>query len=176
MGKENKIILRSLKVKDAELMLEWMHDESVVTHLYADFLNKTLSDCIEFITLSGNDKTNLNLAITDSSDEYLGTVSLKHIDYEKQAAEFAICIRKKAMGKGIAIEAMQKIFKIAYERGIINIYWCVNRENKRAIKFYMKNGFMQSEKKTYMRSPYCSSDLLWFEYCLQFRIDKNSSY
>ena len=33
--------LRKLKIKDALLMLEWMHDESVTMYLKTDFRNKT---------------------------------------------------------------------------------------------------------------------------------------
>ena len=34
--------LRNLELKDATLMLEWMHDENVVGKLKGDFLEKTL--------------------------------------------------------------------------------------------------------------------------------------
>ena len=46
--------LRKLELKDASLMLGWMHDETVVKDMQADFSSKTLEDCNHFI-LSSND-------------------------------------------------------------------------------------------------------------------------
>ena len=39
--------LREFKQKDAPLMLEWMHDPSVVENLQTDFGSKTIEDCTE---------------------------------------------------------------------------------------------------------------------------------
>ena len=72
--------LRKLEKKDALYMLEWMHDENVVQWMQTDFASKTLEDCERFIESSAQDASNLNLAIVDDHDEYMGTVSLKHID------------------------------------------------------------------------------------------------
>ena len=44
--------LRKLELKDAPLMLEWMHDETVVKDMQADFSSKTLEDCNHFILSS----------------------------------------------------------------------------------------------------------------------------
>jgi hypothetical protein len=59
--------LRELKLEDAEHMLEWMQDDTVVHDLYTNFLKMTI-------------------------DKYLGAVSLKNIDYRNGRAEFAIDI------------------------------------------------------------------------------------
>ena len=93
--------LRELKTKDAPLMLEWMHDDSVTHDLQTDFASKTMDDALSFINNSLTDDKNLNLAITDDNDEYMGTVSLKHID--GNAAEFAITVRSCAMGGGSSL-------------------------------------------------------------------------
>lgn len=90
--------LRKLELKDAPLMLEWMHDETVVKDMQADFSSKTLEDCNHFFLSSKDIRKNLHLAIVDENDEYMGTVSLKNIEEDK--AEFAITVRKYAMGKG----------------------------------------------------------------------------
>ena len=47
--------LRKLEPKDAPLMLEWMHDRSVVAHLGANFAEKTIDDCLRFISASQTD-------------------------------------------------------------------------------------------------------------------------
>ena len=136
-------MLRKLEKKDAPLMLEWMHDPSVVENLNRNFGNMTIEDCERFIESSAKDEVkNLHLAITDDNDddEYLGTVSLKNID--KNAAEFAITIRTSAMGRGISRDAMKEIIRIGYEvLGLDIIYWYVSEKNLRAVKFYDKNGY-----------------------------------
>ncbi len=44
--------LRKLEMKDAPLMLEWMHDPSVVEKLHTNFAEKTLADAEGFISWS----------------------------------------------------------------------------------------------------------------------------
>ena len=138
--------LRNLELKDASLMLEWMHDKSVVEDLRTNFLTKTIDDCENFIKGSWNDKNNWNVAIVDEDDNYMGTVSLKNI--KETSAEFGITIRSCAMGKGCSIWAMKEILRIGFEeRGIKKIYWCVSPDNKRAVRFYDKNGFKRVDAK-----------------------------
>lgn len=132
--------LRKLEMKDAPLMLEWMHDKSVVENMQTDFGSFTIENCENFIAGSQDDKENLHLAITDDSDEYMGTVSLKKIRNGK--AEFAITVRKKAMGKGFSKFGMAEIIRIGLEElNLSSVYWCVSADNKRAVRFYDKNSY-----------------------------------
>ncbi len=132
--------LRKLEIKDAPAMLEWMQDRSVVADMNTDFSSKTLEDCAAFIELSQKDKDNLHFAITDDLDEYLGTVSLKHI--KNKTAEFGIVVRKEAMRRGYAWFGMEEIVKVAFEElKLESVYWCVNKGNERAIRFYEKHNF-----------------------------------
>lgn len=134
--------LRKLKEKDAEFMLEWMQDYEVIKDLFTDFSKKTIDDCISFIQQSAIDIENIHLAIVDDKDTYMGTVSLKHINTEQKSAEFAITIRKRAMGKGYSIFGMNQIFEIAKKEWNLDIvYWCVLKKNLRAIRFYNKYKF-----------------------------------
>jgi len=134
--------LRKLDLKDAPLMLEWMHDEDVVCYLNTNFSKKRIEDCLNFIKEAKTDSKNLHLAIVDDNDEYIGTVSLKNIDNRNRTAEFAIAIRRCAMGKGYSQEAMQMILnKGIREFKLRKIIWCVLPSNKRAIRFYDKNGY-----------------------------------
>ena len=48
--------LRQLEFKDAPLMLEWMHDESVVENLSANFASKKIEDCMAFVEASKKDE------------------------------------------------------------------------------------------------------------------------
>lgn len=134
--------LRNLKQTDAERMLKWMHDSTVVENLQTDFSKKNIKDCMEFIANSRTAE-NVHLAIVDDKDIYMGTVSLKHIT--KDTAEFAITVCKEAMGKGYAIWAMNEMIKKGFEQyGLKAIYWCVSQNNIRALRFYDKNNFTRA--------------------------------
>ena len=137
--------LRKFLLKDAPYMLEWMHDKNVLSGLQAEkFINKNIQDCEEFIKTHTSDINNLHMAIVDENDVYMGTVSLKHIT--ENDAEFAIAIRTCAMGKGYAGMAMKEIIRIGHEElGIKYIYWGVRKDNLRAIRFYDKNLYRQSD-------------------------------
>lgn len=138
--------LRKLELKDAPLMLEWMHDKSVVEDLRTNFLTKTMEDCENFIKSSWNDQNNWNAAIVDEDSVYMGTVSLKNI--KESSTEFGITVRACAMGKGYSIWAMREALRIAFEeRDLEKVYWCVSPENKRAVRFYDKNGFERVDAK-----------------------------
>ena len=134
--------LRKLDMKDAEFMLEWMHDIDVTKDMKASFANMRIEDCISFIQKSWQVEDDLHLAIVNEHDEYMGTVSLKNIDYKKKCAEFAIIIRSCAMGKGYSSYGMRKIFEVAFSDLQLDfVYWYVNDRNTRAIKFYEKMGY-----------------------------------
>jgi RimJ/RimL family protein N-acetyltransferase len=163
--------LRYLNDKDVEGMLEWMHDDSIVHDLFTDFSTKNISDCSNFIRKSLVDKENLNLAVVDENDVYMGTVSLKHIDKENENAEFAITMRSVAMGKGYAIYGMNQIMDRAKnDLGLESVYWCVLKKNLRAVSFYNKHNFKlcsqipQNLKKNYTDD--LMQNLIW--YCIRF--------
>ena len=151
-------------------MLAWMHDPDAVAHLQGNFLEKSLQDCLRFIEHSQEADDDLHLAIAGEDDLYMGTVSLKHIDRQRQDAEFAIAMHPDAMGKGYAQFAMaQMLAKGLEEMGLSRIFWCVAPENKRAVRFYDKNGYSQVEAEEVEASRYYISrrieQLLW--YCVK---------
>lgn len=157
--------LRKLEIKDAPLMLEWMHDEDVVHYLHADFQSKTLEDAESFIRNSWNDTDNLNLAVVSDSDEYFGTVSLKNIDYVNSNAEFAITVRKEAMGHGYSWYGMESIISRAFdELKLKSVYWCVSKVNDRAIHFYNKHKFrLVTDIAEDIKNKYDNADMLnWY--------------
>lgn len=120
-------------------MLEWMHDPQVVENMKTDFLSKTIRDCERFIAQAQDTSESLHQAIADDCDEYMGTVSLKHI--KAGTAELGITVRRCAMGKGFSDFAMREIIRTGFEELALNcIYWCVDPQNGRAIRFYEKSG------------------------------------
>lgn len=161
--------LRPLTEKDAPFMLEWMHDESVVRHLSTNFQAKTLADCQSFIASAVNDPCNINLAIVDDADTYMGTVSLKHVDMTEKTAEFAITIRACAMGKGYSQFGMAEILKRGVTQyGLETIYWCVSQKNLRAVRFYDKCGYMRTTQVpdtiSCAYTPEQQAEFIWYVY------------
>ena len=147
-------------------MLEWMHDPDVVKHMRRDFASQTIEDCLQFIQAANNSEEDLHCAIVNDEDEYMGTVSLKHIRAGK--AEFGITARSCAMGKGYAQFGMHSIIEKGFTQlGLSEIYWCVSPENERALRFYDKQSY--ERRVPSMQSAYYSSEernkYVW--YCLQ---------
>ena len=87
-------MLRRLEEKDAAFMLEWMHDETVNCWFRYPFADVTLEKAKLFIQYSF-DEENQHFAIVDNNDEYLGTISLKHISEKDHNAELVIAARKR---------------------------------------------------------------------------------
>ena len=150
--------LRRLQPQDAPLMLEWMHDADAVRHMRANFAAMTLDDCKRFIAAAQKDTPSLHRAVADEAGIYQGTVSLKNIDTDRGEAEFAIAMRRCAMGHGAAAWGMQAILQLGFAKlGLRRIYWCVDPVNVRACRFYAKQGYTPV-------SPEPDADgLLWFE-------------
>lgn len=137
--------LRQLELKDAPLMLEWMHDVDVTKNLRADFATKTVTDCEGFIKASEGISKSIHLAVVSDDDEYMGTVSLKNVDLDRKIAEFGITIRKCAMGHGYAWYGMAEIIRKAFvEYELECVYWCVSMDNVRAVRFYDKHDFHEA--------------------------------
>lgn len=160
--------LRKFEMKDAPLMLEWMHDASVVQHMGTNFAEKTLEDCENFISYSLTAEDDLNLAIVDDEDTYMGSVSLKHINRDLKMAEFAITVRSAAMGQGYSKFAIHEIIRIGLEEmGLKRIIWCVSPVNERAVRFYDKNNFNRiTDVPEYYANMYTKEQrefFLWYE-------------
>jgi diamine N-acetyltransferase len=123
-------------------MLEWMHDNDITCNFQLDFANTTIEEALNFIENSYSN-TDQNFAVVDEYDEYLGTISLKHISYSNDKAEYAIVMRKKAHGTGAAVSATRELLKYAFDTlNLHKVYLSVIEENIRAQKMYEKCGFV----------------------------------
>lgn len=135
------MILRNLEPSDSSEMLAWMHDEDIIKYMITNFKNKSLIDCEDFIKRSTQDEHFVHFAIASDSNEYFGTVSLKHIVYGENA-EFAIVVKKSGHGKGYSNYAMKKIIEFGFKKLDLKfIYWSCNSKDPRANRFYTKNGY-----------------------------------
>lgn len=157
------IKLRKLKEKDAPFMLEWMHDSDIAVQFQNDFLSYDKEKVISFIKNSYNEK-NQHFAIANEKDEYLGTISLKNIDFYNCNAEYAISTRKNTHRTGINSIATKLILKYAFEGlQLKKVYLNVLSENRRAKKFYLKNGFIyEGTFKKHIMIAHELKDLEWY--------------
>ena len=155
--------IRELKEKDADRMILWMHSDETKNIFIKDFANYTREDIINFINIK-NSKYNINYACADNYDNYLGTISLKNIDYDNLNAELAISFIKDAQGTGAAMFAMNEILKIGFNNlELKKVYLNVLCTNLRAINFYKKCGFIQEGCFiNHVKKDNAFIDLLWF--------------
>lgn len=171
--------LRPLQTEDAEYMLEWMHDSEVVSDMHRDFSSMTLEDCMQFIQRSREDQTNLHLAVTDEDGLYMGTVSLKNIDLLEKCAEFAITVRKCAMGRGFAQYGMKKILEKAFfEYQLEYVYWYVQSKNARALRFYDKMHYKRVgnfEMRKIIKNADLTDGLVWYRVLKGERSEKEET-
>lgn len=141
-----KMILRKLDEKDAKGMLEWMKDTEINKNFRFSIDNKNLQNVLDFIRgaeIVPSEGNSVHYAIADEADEYLGTISLKNFNMVDKNAEYAISLRAKAQGKGIASQATTTLLKIAFEDlNLERVYLNVLSDNKRAIRLYEKIGFV----------------------------------
>lgn len=159
--------LRRLEEKDAEGMLEWMHDLEISRQFRDDMLSKTKKDVLEFIRQADivpRNVKNLHYAVAGEKDEYLGTISLKAINWQDRNAEYAISLRRIAHGKGVGYTATEEILDIAFnELGLERIYLNVLSENVRAIRLYEKCGFiLEGEFRKHLRLREQYRNLRWY--------------
>ena len=135
--------IRKLQPCDADGMLSWMHDDTINKVFQCDFKSFTKEKVTAFIKSAADESESLHRACTDDNGEYLGTVSLKHIDNEAKNAEYAVSFCAKAHGTGAAAFATREILRIAFEElGLHRVYLNVISENARANAFYKKMGFI----------------------------------
>lgn len=162
---KNYILLRYLEAKDAPFMYEWMSDPEMTQNFRFDVSDLSLDSVHTFIEESQDRNNNVHFAIVDCErDEYLGTISLKNIDYSSQNAEYAISLRKKACGKGYGREATVLLLEYAFfTLGLERIYLNVLSDNKRAVNFYQNFGFVyEGEFLDHLRVRNQKHSLKWF--------------
>lgn len=156
-------MIRRLEERDAALMLEWMHDESVNCWFRYPFADVTLEKAKIFIKYSF-DEENQHFAITDKTDAYLGTVSLKHISEKDHNAELVIAARKKTWNIVTAERAVTDILHYAFDDlGLHRVYLTVLADNVEARKFYESCGFdLEGEFRDAVRIQDRYRNMVWY--------------
>lgn len=140
------IKLRKLEMKDADGMLLWMKDPEVQKGFRRDMSRNTRETVLNFINSACYEKIDggaLHFALTDESNEYMGTMTLKDICVEHNHADVSAVISPKFQGRGLGVKGMLALCKIAFEeydfeRLNVEIY----PENIASTKMTEKCGFI----------------------------------
>lgn len=125
-------------------MHEWMKDTSITNCFSVDFSKFSEDDCMKFINdniakYANPHPNDISFAITDETNIYKGTISLKHIDYKKKCAEFAIVLVGASHGSGLAKDSFDNIMKYAFNDLALDfVYFSCKKDNIIANKFYAK--------------------------------------
>ncbi len=158
------ILIRALKVEDSNFMMEFINDAEISSNFKFTRYPYSQDGFRNFIEKSWTDRTNIHFAI--EADEYAGTISLKNINNIDRTAEYAIVVRKKFWGTGIAKEATEKLIQYGFNTlNLEKIYLNVLSSNGRANRFYQKMGF--DFEGTFRRHVFVQGkyeDLNW--YCI----------
>lgn len=168
------ISLRELRIADADYMCEFLEDPDISHNFIFTRYPFSMENFNEFIKISWGDTKNIHYAIVDDNNEYVGTVSLKNINYVDRNAEYAIVTRKKFWGTKCAYEATKQIIEYGFKRiNLHKIYFNVLSSNLRVRNFYEKFGFIKEnvfKEHMYINGKY--EDLIW--YCI-FNTDNSGS-
>lgn len=93
-------------------------------------------------TKTDNDKNNVYRVIASDEGEYKGEICIKNI--ADGTAELVIAVKPEAMGRGYAWFGMSEIINIAFnDLELESLYWCVTKDNTRAIRFCEKHHFKE---------------------------------
>lgn len=127
--------------KKACVFLDQMATETIFTNQYPGQPPRDLQKMAEAYA----DKNNFFLGVFEG-ERLLGTVSCtirkpQH-PWCNFNASFGISILKEIYGKGIASKLMDEMIKWAYDKGLHRIEGQVRTTNERALRLYLKKGFM----------------------------------
>lgn len=158
------MFIRKLKECDAQGMLEWIKDPHTRNWSQIDAEKQNMETVLNFINSCDDSKNVIHRAVVNEEDTYLGTVSLKNIDMDVKAAEYAISMRNCAQGTGAAQIGTKEILKYGFEElGLERIYWYVFSDNERANRFYQKIGaFYEGEFRKAIKVNGKVHNLKWY--------------
>jgi RimJ/RimL family protein N-acetyltransferase len=145
MLKGKKINLRPLKIEDAKHTLELRYDveanKALIAYPYPVNIENE-KEWIENLYPKGV-RENIYFAIEEnSSNEFVGYLSLQKINYINRNGNFGVIILKKFRGKGYSAEAMKLFFVYIFDQiNLRKIKLEVLKENAKAIKIYKDLGF-----------------------------------
>lgn len=142
---QGKLInLRPLKESDLDEIMKWINNLEVTKYLSSLIFPVSRLEEEKYLEkmMSKNDEQK-NMVIENMERQYIGQISLVHIDWKNRNAELGIVIgNKKDWGKGYGTEAIKMVLDYGFHQmNLNNIYLWVFEYNPRGIRCYEKCGF-----------------------------------
>jgi RimJ/RimL family protein N-acetyltransferase len=135
------IKLRKLIKSDSIEMIKFNTDHDLIK--YVNFIRKKpiINDYLRFVSKANHSKIHRHYAI-DLNVKYIGTISLKNINYHKRIGELAIAIIKDYRGKGYGKKAIFNLIQIAKSKlKLFIIKLNVFEHNLNSVNPYERIGF-----------------------------------
>lgn len=143
--KGEKVTLKPIKKEDSKDFVCWRNSKFVKSSfiIQTDFTVEQQNAWIDKI--NENNDVKQFIIYLNTTNEKIGTVYLKDIDYFHEKAEFGIFLKSTEMsGKGYGSDATNAILKYAFCTLSLNkVYLRVLEKNTIAIKSYEKNHFVK---------------------------------
>jgi ribosomal-protein-alanine N-acetyltransferase len=140
----DRLILRPLRMEDAESMFEYAQDPEVTKYLPWDN-HQSIADTRAYLELAIKEQQQtplypLAIVLKDNPDYVIGTVGIKTGSHNFEA-DLSYALSRTHWRQGIMFEASQVLMKVAFEQyGFKRIYaWC-NKENAASSSLMKKLG------------------------------------
>jgi [ribosomal protein S5]-alanine N-acetyltransferase len=143
-------IINNLKSNDATQLHQFLIENNERLKRYFPVtlsMNSSLENSIKYILIKEKEiqeKSNYTFAIREKiSNQIVGLIIIKKIDWTKKQAEFAYCIGSKFEGKGLTSFAVKEMSNFAFqELGLKTIQIISHKTNFGSIKVAENNGFI----------------------------------
>ncbi len=147
--KGQKVILRPIRLSDAQRFVKWLSDPEVYQYLQAQNRHLTLKKEKEWIKKSLKDKGDKRFAIDTLGKIHIGVVSLERVEIKHKRAVFGIFIGDKSYWNlGLGSDAARTILEYGFEKMKLHkIELTVYAYNPRALKVYKRLGFKKEGVK-----------------------------
>ena len=142
----DNIYLKALDLSDLERTWKWHNDPGLYETLVNPFRYVSRAAEEEWIRRKlADSQTELQLAIClKESDQHIGNINLRNIDWTARMAEVGIFIGEaEHRSKGYGLQAIRLMLRHAFnDLGLLRLYLTVFEDNHRAIRVYEKCGFV----------------------------------
>lgn len=141
--KGRRVILKPLKISQAENFLRWIKDNQVNKFLIVDGRGLTLEKEKEYIKNSLADKKRMNWAIYTKDGAHIGNTGLHDIDKKNLKAVWGIFIGdKNYWGQGLGTDTLRTVLEYCFKKLKLNrVELGVFKFNPRGQRCYKKCGF-----------------------------------
>jgi len=144
--KGGKVILKPIRVSEAENFLRWFKDSLVNRFISQEGKDLNLRKEIRLIKDIRKNKNQIVWSIYTKDGVHIGSTGLHHIDLKRnKKATWGIVIgEKKYWGQGYGTDALKTILKFSFEKLKLNrVELSVFPGNTAGFKCYTKCGFKQ---------------------------------